>query len=192
MRKTILLAALLALASLGAAAQDKKEDDREANSGLLYGPDYSFVVKAPKGWVLDNQSGRRQGLDAVFYPEGSTWKESAAVMYVGIGRKQGAGDTLEAVIARDIADFKKSSPGLKVSDGGALRLARGKEKVAVKYFVAEQQRSYEAVAYVEESKVVVMLVLSAKTEADFKASQPALKELAASYFFLTDSPTIQK
>jgi hypothetical protein len=192
MRKLILLAAAVAFIFFTAAAQDKKQDDRDANSGMLYGPDYTFVVKAPKGWVLDNESARRQGIDAVFYPVGSSWKNSAAVMYVGIGRKQDAKDTLEGVISRDIADFKKASPDLKVSDGEALPLARGKERVVVKHFIAEQQRSHEAVVYIEESKVVVMIVLSSKTKADFDSSLPALKELVASYFFLTDSPTIQK
>ena len=192
MLKSILLAAVIAFISFTAAAQDKKQDEGDADSGMLYGPDYTFLVKAPKGWVLDNESARRQGVDAVFYPVGSSWKNSAAVMYVGIGRKQGAKDSLEGVISRDIADFKKASPDLKVSDGEALPLARGKERVVVKYFIAEQQRSYEAVAYIEESKVVVMLVLSSKTKADFDSSLPALKELVASYFFLTDSPTIQK
>jgi hypothetical protein len=191
MRKLILLTAV-AFIFFTAAAQDKKQDDRDANSGMLYGPDYTFVVKAPKGWVLDNESARRQGIDAVFYPVGSSWKNSAAVMYVGIGRKQDAKDTLEGVISRDIADFKKASPDLKVSDGEALPLARGKERVVVKHFIAEQQRSHEAVVYIEESKVVVMIVLSSKTKADFDSSLPALKELVASYFFLTDSPTIQK
>jgi hypothetical protein len=193
MRKSILLAAILALASFGAAAQSGKQDGGGgADSGILYGPDYSFVVKAPKGWVLDNRSAKSQGLDAVFYPEGSSWKESEVVMYVGIGRKMGEKDTLEGVVSRDLADFKKAAPGLKVVDGQALTLAHGKEKVVVKYLVEAERATHEAVAYIEESKVVVMLVLSSKSKERFESSLPAFKELAASYLFLSDGPTIQK
>jgi hypothetical protein len=192
MLKSILLSALLAFAAFGAAAQSGKQDDGGAGSGILYGPDYSFVVKAPKGWVLDNTSAKSQGIDAVFYPEGSSWRESEAVMYVGIGRKMGEKDTLEGVISRDLADFKKAAPGIKIVDSQALTLAHGKEKVVVKYFVEAERATHEAVAYIEESKVVVMLVLNSKSKERFESSLPALKELAASYYFLSDSPTIQK
>lgn len=192
MRKSILLTFLLIFAHIFAVAQSGQQVEVESNSGILYGQGYSFVVKAPKGWVLDNTSAKSQRLDAVFYPEGSSWKESEVVMYVGIGRKTGAGDTLDAVIARDVADFKKASPNLKVVDGKPVTLSHGgKERVVVKYFIAEQH-SHEAVAYIEESKVVVMLVLSSKSKERFESSLPALKELAASYFFLSESPTFQK
>ena len=194
MRKAILLTALLAFAPVCAAAQDRKQDGGGggADSGILYGRDYSFVVKAPKGWVLDDASAKSQGLDAVFYPAGSSWKESAVVMYVGIGRKAGEKDTIDGVIARDIIDFKKAAPGLKVIDAQAIPLSRGKERVVVKYFIDTERGTHEAVAYIDESKVVVMLVLSSKTKERFESSLPALKELAASYFFLSDGPTIQK
>jgi hypothetical protein len=193
MRKAILLTALLAFASVCAAAQDRRQDGGgDGDSGILYGSDYSFVVKAPKGWVLDDASAKSQGLDAVFYPAGSSWKESAAVMYVGIGRKVSEKDSIDGVIARDITDFKKAAPGLKVIDAQAMPLARGKERVVVKYFIDAEGGTHEAVAYVDESKVVVMLVLSSKTKERFESSLPALKELAASYFFLSDSPTIRK
>jgi hypothetical protein len=191
-RKVILLTTLLALACVCAAAQDRKRHDGGAESGIIYGPDYSFVVKAPKGWVLDNSSAKSQGLDAVFYPEGSSWKESEVVMYVGIGRKTGDDDTLDAVMARDLMDFRKAAPRLKVIDGRPLTLARGKERVVVKYFAEPEQGMHEAVAYVDESKVVVMLVLSSKTRERFESSLPALKELAASYLFLSDRPTFRK
>jgi len=43
------------------------------------GQDHSFIISAPKGWVLDNQSGQSDGLQAVFYREGQTWSGASAV-----------------------------------------------------------------------------------------------------------------
>jgi hypothetical protein len=140
------------LCCLGARAQDAKPDSRGMNAGIVYGKDHAFAIKAPDGWVLDNQSGVRNGLHAVFYPEGGSWKESQAVMYVN-GAGKSADDTLEKFIERDVAGYLKHSPGLKVVDDEALPVD-GKERVLVKRFSGDRAGSYEAVAYVEESKVV--------------------------------------
>ena len=37
--------------------------------GIVYGPKAAFNISAPEGWVLDNESGRDQGMPCVLYPE---------------------------------------------------------------------------------------------------------------------------
>src|SRR5262245_31591726 len=53
----------------------------EEGGGIIYGENYAFNLKAPKGWMLDNQSGVQQGLDAIFYPKGRTWENSVVIAY---------------------------------------------------------------------------------------------------------------
>lgn len=79
--KKLALIFLLMIAESG-IAQNKPEAAKEANSGLIFGKNHAFVLTAPTGWVLDNKSGVTQGLQAVFFPAGSSWKDGAAVMYV--------------------------------------------------------------------------------------------------------------
>src|SRR6185295_8947918 len=73
-----LIVALMLFCTVAAAQND---------SGIIYGKNYSFALMAPKGWVLDTTSGRQQGLQAVFYPNGSSWKNGAAVMYANVYQK---------------------------------------------------------------------------------------------------------
>jgi len=53
----------------------------EEGNGIVYGSDYAFGLTAPKGWMLDNESGVSQGMHAVFYPKGGSWKGSTIVAY---------------------------------------------------------------------------------------------------------------
>jgi len=176
------LSVLVALVLLCSAAY--AQDD----SGIIYGKNYSFALTAPKGWVLDTNSGRQQGLQAVFYPKGSSWKNGAAVMYANVYQKNDpTKESAQTVIANDVADFKKDSPSLKVVDADSMPTrtdARSKDKKAtVKYFTGDRNGNSEAVAYVDEGNLVVMLVLNARSQKDFEDSLPAFKEFVGSYFF---------
>src|SRR2546425_4812389 len=52
--------------------------------GIVYGPKAAFNISAPKGWVLDNESGVSQGQPCVLYPKGSSWRDAKTVMYAKI------------------------------------------------------------------------------------------------------------
>jgi hypothetical protein len=158
-------------------------------SGIIYGKNYSFALTAPKGWVLDTTSGRQQGLQAVFYPKGSSWKNGAAVMYANVYQNTDpTKESLQTIIANDVADFKKESPNLKVVDADAIPTRTDvrsiDKKATVKYFTGDRNGNSEAVAYVDEGNLVVMLVFNARSQKDFEDSLPAFKEFVGSYFFL--------
>ena len=182
---------LLVLCSVG-QAQQNTEKPADNNSGVIYGQDHVFVLTAPKGWVLDNKSGVSQGLQAVFYPEGSSWKSGTVVMYANAYHKINAlEETLEKVVAGDVAEFKKKSDKLKVVEAASLP-TRKDHKAVVRYFEGDTFGNSEAIAYLDEAKVVVMLVLSARTKKEFEAALPAFNELVSSYLFLGEKVTIQK
>ncbi len=58
----------------------ESQNNNDSSGGIVYGENFWFIVKAPDGWVLDNNSGINQGLHAVFYPRGSSWDTATTVM----------------------------------------------------------------------------------------------------------------
>jgi hypothetical protein len=78
------------------------------NSGIIYGNSHVFTLKAPEGWVLDNQSGVSQGLHAVFYPKGQTWRNSPIVAYTNTRVKDNIVNSIEDQVKFTIKDFKEN------------------------------------------------------------------------------------
>ncbi len=166
------------------------KDNTDHNSGLVYGHGHSFWIRAPKGWVLDNESGTDMGLHAVFYPEGSSWAQSIAVMYVNTAAKTNESVTINQIISYDIENFKSKSPNLKVVDKKSIILP-DKKKVIVNHFSGDSHGNYEAIGYLDESKVVVMFVLTSRNEKEFNKSLKAFEELVKSYEWLTGDVKIE-
>lgn len=170
--------------------EKSKEISDEMNSGILYGPNFSYTLSAPKGWILDNESGVSQGLSAVFYPKGSSWSKGQTVAYTRVVKKNDQ-LTVSDIIIADINDFKSESPALKVEDAKAIDLGKGKTAI-IKYFSNDSHGNHEALAYIDEAKSVVMIVLTARAKQDFDSSLGAFQGLVGSYFFITDKVNIQR
>jgi hypothetical protein len=153
----------------------------EPGVAILYGHKYFFGVKAPSGWVLDNRSGVAQGLDAVFYPKGSSWEAFDPVIYPQVWQKEGS--TLASVIEEDIANYRQHSPSLEVEERPIVKTATG-ATASVRYFRGSKNKTFEAIAYFDEPNVVVMIVMSAKSRASFESAQSAFRELLESYKFV--------
>jgi predicted extracellular nuclease len=167
-----------------------KENSDKMNSGILYGPNFSYTLSAPRGWILDNESGVSQGLSAVFYPKGSSWSKGQTVAYTRVVKKNDQ-QTVSDIINADINGFRAESSALKIEDAKAIDLGKGKTAI-IKYFSGDSHGNYEALAYVDEAKSVVLIVLTARTKQDFDSSLGAFQGLVGSYFFLTDQVYIQK
>lgn len=153
----------------------------DPSEAMLYGQNYVFGLDAPGGWVLDNKNGSPQGLDAVFYPKGSSWAASDPIVYPQIWQKDGL--TFADVLEGDVANYRRHSPALEVEDRPGVKTGVG-ATARLRYFRGSKDGPFEAVAYFDESKVVVMIVLSAKSKATFESAQPAFRELLESYKFI--------
>jgi hypothetical protein len=158
---------------------------QEGAAGIIYTEDLVFSLTAPEGWMLDNHSGSQQGLPAVLYPRGASWKEAPAVMYPTSDRKPASEHPLQDVIAETVQQYRAASPGLKIEslDPAPTGDARTAE---VRKLSGETNGNVEAIAFVEEAHRVVLLILSARSEKDFAAALPAFRELVGSYSFLSD------
>jgi hypothetical protein len=154
-------------------------------SALIYGDRHALTIQAPAGWVLDTRSGQRQGLQAVFYPQGERWSKSPAVMYCQVvGRGREIRD-LKGMLEFDQSRFRNSSPTALVEEQPALPAGAGK-KAIVRHFSGGAKGTIERVAYIEERTVIVMVVLSCRDAEAYQRSLSAFGQLVASYRFIAD------
>src|SRR5688572_704559 len=133
---------VIALMLLCGSAYAQEKSEKGGSSGIIYGENHAFTLTAPKGWVLDNTSGRSQGLQAVFYPEGSSWQKGAVVMYANVYQKRNVKEeSLEKVIEGDVAEYNKRSAELKVIDAEPIPTVRDErvkdKKATIKYFTGD-------------------------------------------------------
>ncbi len=173
------------------AAQISFASKMESGSGIVYGDQHAFLISAPPGWILDNESGADQGIHAVFYPNGSSWDQAPAVMYATTVRKREGIATVQEFINSDFAKFKKRNPKIVMTESRALKTEDGKT-AQVRLFQGDRWGNQEAVAYIEEPAVVVVLVLSARNQEAFQKSLPAFEKLVASYRFYTTDVRLPK
>lgn len=160
-------------------------------AGIVYGRDHAFAIQAPRGWTLDNVSGKAQGLHAVFYRNGESWQKAGTVMYANTASKRVAGQrTLEELMEFDLARFLEGAPKLRVT--APTELAAGTSKALIRRFEGDQHGNYEAVAYIDEKLTIVMLVLTSRTQKGFDEAYADFETLVKSYRFLSDEARSRK
>jgi hypothetical protein len=155
----------------------------DEGTGLAYGKDHIYMLKAPPGWVLDTKSGSGQGIFAAFYPKGSSWN-SSVVMYSNAAGREGR--TPEAAMAEDEKAIRAKSPHLHVVDGGTI-ITADRKKALIRYFSGDNFGSYEAIGYVIERNIVANIVLTARNKSAFEGGLLPFRQLVSSYRFMTDN-----
>jgi hypothetical protein len=182
--------ALLALAALAGRARAQDSTATERPGGILYLEGaHAYALSAPPGWVFDRVAARRQGLPAVMYPEGESWRDAVAVMYPNtIPRRDGEG--VEQVIARDVRAFKENAHALRVDVAEPEATSDGKTAL-VRLFSGGEHGNFEAVGYIEEAHAFTLLVLTSRTEAAFREALPAFRELLRSYHLVGDEVVVE-
>lgn len=149
---------------------------------VVEGDNHLFMVSAPAGWVLDDTSGMGSRIRCVFYPKGQKWATAPTVMYVnplhGFSAKE---RKVSALIADSQKQFLQRSPKGRVTDAGTLPTSVTGKNAIVRYFSEDGGPPHEAVAYVPEKDLVMLIVLSSRTPAGFQKALPAFRELVSFY-----------
>ncbi len=104
------LVALLLVLSLGLVAPAKRE---EGGEGLFHQDQYR--LKAPEGWIFDDESLVESGGELAIYPRGSV-ERSAKVKIYAHGGTLGEQETLEQHIEQARQSYKVDSPSTKFTD----------------------------------------------------------------------------
>ncbi len=169
-------------------SQQKDSDERSSRgqdevSVLMYRDGAGFFTDAPKGWVVDREVGKRLGTCCVYYPKGSTWDGAETVMYPSIATKGPGQRTLDEFMKSDLAGFREHDPGMSYEDAQDVIL-QNKRIAKVRLFHGVNRGSSEAVAYVDEEKIIALFVMSSKTEKGFNESMPLFRSAVQSYLYM--------
>ena len=159
-----------------------------SNIGFIWGKSHLYSLTAPKGWVLDNISGKQKNLHAVFHPEGSSWAHSTTAMYANTSIKEEGKNNINELINYTLNQFKKSPNNKKTEVKNFETIKLNGKDIVIKEWLNHTTLSnnYELTAYIEESKVIVILVLTSRDKKEFTKSIDSFKELVKSYKFYSD------
>lgn len=164
----------------------------EPGTGIIYGKNHAFSLTAPSGWILDNKSGVSQGIHAVFYKRGQSWKDATTAMYANTASLEDeAHKTIEQLIKFDLDKFKKNYSDIQITDGKDITI-KGNVIAKIKYLSGKSYGNYEAISYIDAGKTGVMIVISSRTKDEFDNSLPAFESLVKSYLFMADKVVIDK
>src|SRR5436309_12662633 len=176
------------LAFLLLAAWSSSADDQQAfRGGTVYGPKAGFNVSAPEGWVVDNESGKEQGMPCVLYPKGSSWRDAKTVMYANV-----AGTEFEGVnvfVAMAIKEMEK------IHGRPKEKIASGKTKDGHDYFVNEYPATktysqWERVGYVQLPRGVAYIVLTSRDKASYQKDSDKLEKVLKALVYLEPKSAI--
>ena len=173
----IMLAAALCLPAVSQETKPKTVTSGKNHTVILESDGGSFAIEGPKNWIANRKVGHRLGVCCVFYPKGS-WDTAETVMYPNIATKGPGQKTLQELMDADLARFRKDNPGMSYVDGDMPFNGR---TAKVRYFHGVNQGSSEAVAYIEEEKIIALVVLSSKTEKGLTEALPVLLGVLETY-----------
>ena len=178
---TILLPLLLIAPASRLAAQS------DLGIAVILGERSAWMIEAPEGWRLEPAGATAAGVGAAFVPEEEAWSSAPAVLYGITLPKRSELKTIEAIMASDSARTESRRPGTIVRSADSIETIEGTSAV-VRHCTAPDSSTFEAVAYIDGSTAVALVVLSARTLADFTASLEAFARLVDSYEWVTDDP----
>ena len=161
----------------------------EEGYAVLRGKDYAFQLKAPRSWVLDNESGRDQGLNVVFYPKNSSWASSSAICYARVRTLDDTVKTIEDQVKDTLKVFRENgSIGVQAKFVKTLT-TRDASKAKIYYFSEDKYGNYEATAYYQSKDSIHFVTLSCPSRQSFEYSLAAFDALVTSYEDLTKPST---
>lgn len=176
--KTLTVAALSVVISW---APVQAQGTCKGASTLVYRDSVSFLLDAPKGWVLDCEAGRDDGPLTVLYRVGESWRHGQAVMYASLLSLEPRADSAIANrIDAEVQDWKRRTGDAVVTRERSIR-TRGGIVVPVRRFVSKAHGLHEMVAYIPRGPEMPILAMTARSGPAFAAALPAFQALVRSY-----------
>lgn len=139
----------------------------------------SFLIASPEGWVLDEESGKDQGLEVVFYPQGWNLDYAPALIYTKIISKNGDLDKSFTDVISEQVDQLKNYGAVILKDSIAYTYDN-KQSVIIN-FIDKSTQTNNLVSYINEFNYVVSMILTSQDKDQFLKSKPKFFELINSY-----------
>jgi len=173
----VIVAAVFTVPAVSQQTKPKQGTSGKNHTVILQSEGGSFAIEGPQDWIADRKVGRRLGVCCVYYRKGS-WDTAETIMYPNIVTKGPGQTTLQELMDSDLAKFRKDNPGMSYVDGD---IPFNDRTAKVRYFHGVNQGSSEAVAYIDEEKVIALVVLSSKTEKGLMDALPLLLRALETY-----------
>lgn len=139
----------------------------------------SFLIASPKGWVIDDKSGKEQGLDVVLYPEGWNLGYAPAIMYTKIINKDNAlQKSFADIISEQVTQLKQY--GATIVKDSIAYTYDNKQSVIIN-FIDNTTKTNNLISYINEYNYIVSFILTSKDKDQFLKSKPKFLELVNSY-----------
>src|ERR1700731_4235475 len=155
---------------------------------VVRGKDYAFEIKAPRSWVLDNGAAKDQGINLVFYPTGTTWDTSKAVIYVRVRTNGAAVRNIADQVNDTVRNLRESgSPNVSVKHLRTLT-TQDASKAEIYFYTGDKFGNFETTAYIQAKGSIHFITLSARDQDSFRQATPAFDAIVTSYEDLTRQP----
>jgi hypothetical protein len=152
---------------------------------VVRGKDYAFQIEAPRSWVLDNAVAKDQGLNLVFYPTGTNWDTSKAVIYVRVRTNGAALRNIDDQVNDTLRNLRETgSPNVTVKHVKTLT-TQDASKAEIYYFAGDKFGNLEATAYIQAQGSIHFITLSARDPDSFRQAITAFDAVVTSYEDLT-------
>jgi hypothetical protein len=152
---------------------------------VVRGKDYAFEIKAPRSWVLDNEAAKDQGINLVFYPTGTTWETSKAVIYVRVRTNGPSIRNIADQVNDTLRNLREAgSPNASVKHVKTLT-TQDASKAEIYYYTGDKFGNLETTAYIQARGSVHFITLSARDPDSFRQATPAFDAVVTSYEDLT-------
>jgi hypothetical protein len=152
---------------------------------VVRGKNYAFQIEAPRSWVLDNAVAKDQGLNLVFYPTGTNWDTSKAVIYVRVRTNGAALRNIDDQVNDTLRNLRETgSPNVTVKHVKTLT-TQDASKAEIYYFAGDKFGNLEATAYIQAQGSIHFITLSARDLDSFRQAITAFDAVVTSYEDLT-------
>jgi hypothetical protein len=170
----------------------KKIDDMPC--GMIYGKDHFLSICSPTGWTFDDSIMAKKGIYATFYRKQFTFDEAMnrhTIMYLNVVLKEKGQENASEMMKLDVEKTKRESPNLVIQQSNPILIPGEKDKPAIRVpvqtFLNDYQGGYESVAYIENDKTIVLIVISSVSEELLHQDYADFVKLVQSYRFIASN-----
>src|SRR6266403_1070303 len=114
---------------------------------VVRGKDFAFEIKAPRRWVLDNEAAKDQGLNLVFYPTGTTWDTSKAVIYVRVRSNAPTIRNIQDQVNDTLRNLRNTGSPNAAAKYMKTLTTQDASQAQIYYFTGDKFGNFEAFAY---------------------------------------------
>ncbi|HYV96048.1 MAG TPA: hypothetical protein VE967_01185 [Gemmatimonadaceae bacterium] len=153
----------------------------QGQPNLVVSDSTSFWIAPPDGWVFDAESGKREGLLAVFYRKGQSWRTAEPLMHASvITRKIGYNAVIPAAIRSDSANWAGTAKDFVFVVRDSVRTNSG-VMAHLRSYRSVSSKQFDTVAYYQGDERTWMITLTARSLAAHDAAYADFMALVKSF-----------